>query len=428
MKRTILYSSLIVGFLGYSQTLPFTFSETNQLLNGDGCTTNLTVDAGDDVMQVIGGGAQYDNAQIILAQNVDLSDSANNTITFRIKAIAPTTSGSHLFKFENGINGDEAIEVAFTTTGTEWQDVSLDFDDDIGENPGIYPKMIIFTDFNNSEVGTYLIDDIAGGANVAPVPDLEISAPIPTTPAEEVLSVYGDTGGFTNVWTSNYNFGEATIIDTDPSDAVNEAIKVDFTIAGFGQGTNAGTVTDVSAYDFLHFDYWADTNATQIRMILIEDDGGVHEFNYELSDTGQEPIAFETWTSVDVPLSYFTDLGFSTDRFFQYKLGTESDLFSEIVYFDNIYFTVNEGTSLSTSGFEIPNFKFFPNPSCTVWNLQSSQVMSKVLLFDVLGKVVTIINPNTTWASIEANTLDKGVYFAKISTANGTQTIKLIKN
>lgn len=409
-------------------TLPFNFSDPAQLMTGDNCVTSLTTDAGNDVLQVIGGGQLYDNAQIVFSQNVDLSDSANNTITFRVKALAPLTSGNHLFKFESGSDGDASVELPFTTTGTDWQTVSLDFDNAPGDNPGNYSKMVIFTDFNNTESGTYLFDDIAGGTNVSPTPDLEEQSPTPTTPNAEVLNIYSDTGGFTNNWTSDYTFGERTLVDTDNSAGVNEAMKIDFSIAGFGEGTNPGVVTDVTSYGFLHFDYWADVNATQIRMILIEDDGSVQEYIYELSDTGQQPIVTETWTGVDIPLTHYTSLGFSKDKFFQYKLGTSSDLVSDIVYFDNIYFSVNQATSLGVEEFELTGLKVYPNPSQNEWTVKSNSDITSIMLFDVLGKKVMELNPNSLMGKISASELVKGVYFAKITSNTKISTVKLIKN
>ena len=408
--------------------LPFNFSDPSQLMIGAECTTSLTTDAGDDVLQVVGGGALYDNAQIVFTQNVDLSDPANNTITFRVKAIAPLTSGSHLFKFESASSGDAFVEVPFTTSGTDWQTVSLDFDNSVGDNPGVYSKMVIFTDFNNNEAGTYLFDDIAGGTNVGPTPELTEQAPQPTTPNNEVLSVYSDTGGFTNIWVSDYSFGESTVVDTDDSAGVNEARKVNFAIAGYGEGTVPGSVTDITAYGYLHFDYWADANATEIRMILIEEDGAVQEYNYELSAVGQQPIVTESWVGVDVPLSYFTALGFSKDKFFQYKVGTSSDQLSDIVYFDNIYFSVNQATSLGVSEYNDLKFTVYPNPAIAEWNIQGNSSITSIEVYDVLGKLVMRTTPNALHTKLDASQLNKGIYLAKIASDSHVSTYKLIKN
>ncbi|MEO0059897.1 MAG: hypothetical protein RLZZ312_1544, partial [Bacteroidota bacterium] len=174
MKKITLFVCIAFASLAHSQSLPFNFSAANQLMTGDNCATSLTTDAGDAVLQIVGGGQLYDNAQIVLSSNVNLADNANNKITFRIKPTTGTGNGSHLLKFENGVGGPANTELAFTTAGTAWQNISLDF----GAGLGNYGKMVIFTDFDNALTGTYLIDDIAGATNIVVVP---LAAP--TTPA-----------------------------------------------------------------------------------------------------------------------------------------------------------------------------------------------------------------------------------------------------
>ena len=173
MKKLFLLFFLMTISLGQSQTLPLRFSEASNLMTGhNGTSFTIQPDDGDGfVGQIAGGTDSWDNSQLVLAQNVDLSDNANNSITFRIKPLAGTTSGVHLLKFLGGVAGPGSCEKNFYTTGSEWQTISVDF----GAGLGNYSKLIIFTDagadsngYNNSETDTYLIDDIEGGTNVAP--------------------------------------------------------------------------------------------------------------------------------------------------------------------------------------------------------------------------------------------------------------------
>ena len=165
--------------------LPFDFSSDNQLMAGaDGASVSVVQDNGNYVLQVVGNGGQWDNAQINFAENIDLSDDENNTITFRIKAVNGTGSGNHALKFEQGTTGD--TEVQFSITGTEWTDVSLDF----GAGLGNYGRMVLFTDFGDVGGGlsdTYLFDDISGATHLSSLGlgELEVSelilSPNPTT-------------------------------------------------------------------------------------------------------------------------------------------------------------------------------------------------------------------------------------------------------
>lgn len=416
MRKITLSFFLLIFSMGYTQTYPIDFSDPQDVMICYDCAFTIIDDNGNNVGSIAGGGLLYDTAQLSLAENLDLSDDNNNTITFRVKPTADYGTRTHLLKFEGGTGPN--TELQFTTSGTEWQDISLNF----GAGLGNYSLMVLFPDFNNTEIGTYLFDDFAGGTNVPPLPTPLIPAPTPTTPNGEVLLVYGDTGGYTNVWTSDYSFGGNEIVDLDDTASVNEAIKMDFSCCGYGEGTNPGIVTDLSVYDYVHFDYWT-AAATQVRFILIEDDGGVTEFFYELPT--QEAFVIEEWTHVEIPLSFFENLGFNKTKFFQYKLGTMSDLDVGIVYFDNIYFSINQ---LSVSEFDTTNFKVYPNPSNNFWTIEANSQITNISLYDVLGKEIYSSFPNSNEAKVDASNLIKGVYFAKISTNKGVQTIKLVKN
>lgn len=277
---------------------------------------------------------------------------------------------------------------------------------------------VLVTSQNGSFTSTYTINFVASFPNPSPTPG---------TPSAEVLNIYSDTGNFTNTFTSDYAFGTfAGKPDLDPTAGVNEAIKMNFAVAGYGEGTNL--VTNISAYNWLHFDYFADSNSDQIRFIVIGNNGGVVEYVYELTTAGSNGTLVQgSWQSVNVPLSFFQGLGFNKAFFFQYKLGTTSDLVSDIVYFDNIYFSVNEPT-LAAKGFDKVAFSIYPNPANTQWNIVSTQNINTIQLFDVTGKQLKSMQPNNLNAVINASELANGIYFAKVQTESGNKTIKLIKN
>ncbi len=74
-------------------------------------------------------------------------------------------------------------------------------------------------------------------------------------------------------------------------------------------------------------------------------------------------------------------------------------------------------------------FMVYPNPSQNVWNVKTKdQIIKTVQVFDVLGKKVMNMKPNLSDVSIDASTLPKGLYFAKMTTDLGSNSVKLIKN
>ena len=91
-KITLLFILLAVSF-GYSQTLPFDFSAPAPTFTDAGSTHSIVTDPGDtdepadaanNVLQIDGGGGTWDNIEIGFSTRVDLSNSATNSISFRI--------------------------------------------------------------------------------------------------------------------------------------------------------------------------------------------------------------------------------------------------------------------------------------------------------------------------------------------------------
>jgi hypothetical protein len=382
-------------------------------MTGDNCATSLTTDAGDAVMQIVGGGQLYDNAQIVLSSNVNLADDANNTITFRIKPTTGTGNGNHLLKFENGVDGPANTELAFTTVGTAWQNISLDF----GAGLGNYGKMVIFTDFDNALTGTYLIDDIAGATNIVVVPLAAPTtpAPVPTRLAANVVGIYGET--YPNTY--QYSFGTATDVDLDASAATNNALKINLAVAGYGAGY---TKTNVTNMQFVHFDYWT-PNATTFGLYLMSqvEPATTIEKIYNLPTNGA--IVQNAWTGVDVPLSYFTNLGFDPVNWFQYKFDNSSAV-PGTIYIDNVYFYSD---TAGTSSFSQANINMYPNPTTGLVTIDGSKIIDAVSVYNVLGQEILKLTPNATNTSIDISQFNTGVYVVKTTIEGLESTSKIFK-
>ncbi|MGK4569090.1 T9SS type A sorting domain-containing protein [Flavobacterium sp. 3HN19-14] len=74
-------------------------------------------------------------------------------------------------------------------------------------------------------------------------------------------------------------------------------------------------------------------------------------------------------------------------------------------------------------------FTAYPNPTKNAWNFTSSKTaISSVTIVDVLGKTVLTQDFSSTDARIDATSLPQGMYFAKVTAGENTQTIKVVKN
>lgn len=87
-------------------------------------------------------------------------------------------------------------------------------------------------------------------------------------------------------------------------------------------------------------------------------------------------------------------------------------------------------TTFSTTSFNTNAFKVFPNPTNNSWNFVSTSAknITSIQIVDMLGKTVMTIAPAATSANVDATNITSGLYFAKVTTTAGTETVKLMKN
>jgi hypothetical protein len=89
-----------------------------------------------------------------------------------------------------------------------------------------------------------------------------------------------------------------------------------------------------------------------------------------------------------------------------------------------------QGSTLSTNELAAEiNFTAYPNPTNDSWNIATSnQSINLVEVYDISGRQVIALVPNTNEVVINGSTLKTGVYFAKVQTTAGEKSIKLVKN
>lgn len=74
-------------------------------------------------------------------------------------------------------------------------------------------------------------------------------------------------------------------------------------------------------------------------------------------------------------------------------------------------------------------FGVYPNPSATSWTFNGgSRVIESIVITDMTGKVISRQNANANTITIEASSLPAGIYLARITGANATATLKVVRN
>lgn len=356
---------------------------------------------------------------------IDLT--SNQSISVNVYS---TTTAYFKGKIQAGLTGQSAIELttAETHNGTGWETLTFTFTGATGE----WEEFVVFTNVNSSgsfvdpavNADTFYFDNVSAMQGSAiPIPTGPTDSPAaPTHASSDVISLFSDATGYSTI-VSNFNPGwaQATVPDYayDPGDGNNLG-----QLAGLNYQGMDITSTSLASMTYLHIDVWASTSDRMLKVTPILN-GGTTEFLVEV------PITANAWNSVDIPLSDFTGLDFSTNNIVQFKFDGQfnSDGSANTsgwdVYFDNLYF---HNTALSNEEFTAIEFKIFPNPTNNNWNIRSNSIINSVNVYDILGKQVITLKPDNNETTINASTLNTGVYLAKIEGINGSKTIKLVKN
>ena len=256
-----------------------------------------------------------------------------------------------------------------------------------------------------------------------PTPAPLVSAPLSSNPETDQIYLYSDV--YTNT-VNKINFNNATWAVNPPSNigASTEEI-ISGTTDNMRYITNIGvafmpfTQTDASTYDYFHIDIWSD-DATFVIVKLEGAGAGL---------AGDIPVTLtpNQWTGVDIDLNNFGNLSAPANRTTLFQLIIDAAAGKDF-YFDNVYFSKTAFT-LGTEGFSKAEFKVYPNPTQNSWTVKAQNAQIETInVYDVLGKNVLSLSPNTSETTVNAGSLKAGLYFAQIKTESGINSIKLIKN
>lgn len=83
--------------------------------------------------------------------------------------------------------------------------------------------------------------------------------------------------------------------------------------------------------------------------------------------------------------------------------------------------------SLSASQFDANGFRAYPNPVKDILNLNYTQNISNVEVFNMLGQQVLAKSVNATQGNVDMSNLSMGTYLVRITADNQVKTIKVIK-
>ena len=451
MKKITLLFLLLTSFAGFSQTVleDFETALPAGAIVADGTEAPTVVadpatnGTNGDVMKVITStaGAAWQNAQLFFQEDdLDLTTS-DKVVTIDVYSDVAT---SILAKVATPLNGTAESATDAAHTGSGWETLTFDFSDpkdNTGVANDVFGRILFFPLWNGSgwddaAVTTTYYDNIKGiGYESTPPPSGDNSVSIATSQA---------WNGYVNVYSisdDSYQFGfgdievadlrataTATSVTLEPNISIwtNESTNA----AYFDQ--NAATQTPVVYIEA----------STYIENSSLANNALTFSGNISTSDLGDgyTVIAFIKSLTSDYSQVAFKSVDISSTGDFTVT-ATAEELNQAVIQYgfavtgpladpsDTTLGSVVIGAeTLGLEDTDIVNVSVYPNPSNSNWNFRTSNtVITSVEVFNLLGKRVVSQKNNNTGIAISTQGLTSGIYIARITTEQGTKSVKLIK-
>lgn len=93
----------------------------------------------------------------------------------------------------------------------------------------------------------------------------------------------------------------------------------------------------------------------------------------------------------------------------------------------NQLLNIVEGSTLSIEDYDTTGLVYFPNPVKNTLTLNAKNNIENVAMYNLLGQEVLRATPNTINSDVDMSSLANGSYFVKVTIADTTQTIRVIK-
>ncbi|WP_115462017.1 T9SS-dependent choice-of-anchor J family protein [Winogradskyella aurantiaca] len=232
---------------------------------------------------------------------------------------------------------------------------------------------------------------------------------------------FGFPDGSSSSWQSD-DFGN------DPGHPNGLAAKVNI----FGTTTDEYLISPVFDLSggtyFLNFDIalvdWNTTNATVLGpddyvALLVTQDDGVNWAELRRWDENSS-IGATREAAEEIELSSYG----SEVQFAFYAFSDTSNADTDF-FMDNFSLTSN---SLSNDEFNQLDIAYYPNPTDGKVYFQTSDIVSKIIVYNMLGQIISETEPNQINPELDLSKVENGAYFVQINQGEMNRTIRIIKN
>ncbi len=297
------------------------------------------------------------------------------------------------------------LEAVFTNNSTNATSYSWDFGDGSGtssiENPtytyafkGQYNVTLTATSSVGTSVST---QEIFVGDVSTPISEFSFDFSLPTPLRNESLLDYSEADGVAT----------ATGVNDDWWSQIKYVHNAGIDLSGGDRGISVKVKGP----------------RTSVITIQIETGGTAHVVtaNYTTENAWQTLLFdFSSFSSTNnTKIALFFDIQTNFDN----TVDPNLNIFQVDDYVFGAY------ASLGVDDLKISGATVYPNPTTNSWNVSTNNVrIDSIKVFDILGKQVISLQPNTMTSTIDATTLTPGVYVTKIKTELGVETKRLIKH
>ncbi len=338
---------------------------------------------------------------------------------------------------------DAAVTLSGTTTDIKQFGITSNL-----QNAVWYDNLYLYKEFfapgtcddgimNQDETGIDCGGTISGCEPCSGPPTTAAPTPPARDPAD-VISFYSDA--YTDVVIDAFDFG---LCDGGTPNLATAEVMIDGnpTQNYLGSGCQGISIetnrVDASAFTNLHFDFFTDVSGTDLigkvfNIKLVDwagnaTEAGASGLEINFNDGTSPGIITSSWVSVDVDITSIGGMvGGNLTRSDIAQIHITSNLPN--AWYDNLYLHKNT-TTLGIENNELIDFNTYPNPTQESWTVKTkSEIMSSIIVYDILGKQVISLSPNSIETTIDGTSLKTGLYFAQIKTESGLSNIKLIKN
>ena len=366
------------------------------------------------VCQIIrDGGNYYGGSKIFLNSAIDLSTAWH--ISMKVYTTAPI--GTRI-KFELQKTGGSTSFDKLTTVSGEWETISWNFDGQASD----YNSIQLMFDFGNvgdgTSTSTFLFDDVQ-----------QVSGPAIADPLQATLPVDFENSVVTTDFT-NFFGAQTTVIPNPHIDTNNPSATVGKFIRSGGSGYMRSKLTLT--------DHIADmSNAGTLSMKVYTDApvGTTLKFKLESSPPEQFGKEQDALTTVSGEWATYTwDLSNADNPIYDVitlmlGYGGPNDASANATFlFDDIKVVSNSLTNDIDESFSIDQLNAFPNPINDVVTISAkNNTINSITLYDLLGKEIILLQPNSLVATVDVSALTNGIYIAEILTSSGKGSLKLVK-